>query len=267
VWAGLVAVPTALVVAMVGGLVVLLIGAAAGDDIADPGPASNLGATFVQDLGFIGVAFGLAYVAGRARPIDFGLRLPDFWPAVGWSLLAYVGVAIVGAAASAVFGVGEQEQDNVLESLGIDEGTAYVLLAAFVVTVLAPLAEEFLFRGFVFNALRGWGVVAAAVVSGVIFGGIHITNYFGEPFALAAASLVTLSSFGIILALLFWKTGSLLPCIVLHAINNSVAFGVMQDWTWEIPLLMLGSLSVIGLVLALVLQFWRPRSLAAAQRR
>lgn len=265
IWAGLIAVPTALVVAMVGGLIVLLIGAAFGDDIADPGPGSNLGATFVQDLGFIGVAFGLAYVAGRADRVDFGLRLPSkVWPAVGWSVLAYFSVAIIGAIASVVFGVGEQEQDNVLESLGIDTGTALVYVAAFVVCVLAPLAEEFLFRGFVFTALRSWGVPVAACISGLIFGGIHITNYLGEPVALAAASLVTLSSFGIILALLFWKTGSLIPCIVLHAINNSVAFGVMQEWTWQIPVLMAASLGICGLVIALAIRLWRPRLLVPA---
>ena len=259
VWAGLIAVPAALVVATVGGLVVMLIGAAAGDDISDPGPASNLGATFVQDIGFVAVAFALAFAAGRAAPEDFGLRLPRFWRALGWSLLAYVSLALIGAAAAAAFGVGEQEQDNILETLGIKTGSAYVYVAAVVVVVLAPVAEEFLFRGFVFTALRGLGVAVAALVSGLIFGSIHITNYLGEPADLAAASLVTLSAFGVILALLYWRTGSLLPAIAVHAINNSIAFGVMQDWTWQIAILLPASLAGCGLLVLALVRLW-PRS-------
>ena len=260
IWAGLIAVPTALVVAMVGGLVVLLIGAAFGDDIADPGPASNLGATFVQDVGFVAVALGLARLAGRAGPADFGLRGTRFWPALGWSALAYLTVAITGAVAAFAFGATDEDQPNLLETLGIEGSTAYIVVAAFVVTVLAPLAEEFLFRGFVFTALRGWGVAVAAAVSGLIFGGIHITNFLGEPFSLAGASIVTLSIFGVILALLYWRTGSLVPCIALHAVNNCIAFGVMQKWTWEIPLLLVGSLTVCGLVVLAAARFWRDPS-------
>ena len=259
IWAGLIAVPTALIVAMVGGLVVVLIAAAAGGEVDEPGPGANLGATVVQDIGFVAVALGLAVIAGRARPGDFGLRLPRLWPALGWSALAYVGVAVTGALAALAFSVTDQEQENVLEALGIAKGSGLVVLAAFVVCVLAPLAEEFLFRGFVFTALRGWGVAIAAIVSGLIFGGIHITNYLGEDWRLAAASIITLSTFGVILALLFWRTGSLLPCIGLHAVNNSIAFGVMQKWSWEIPVLIAGSLAVCGLVVALAVRVW-PRS-------
>ena len=259
IWAGLVAVPAALVVAMVGGLVVVLIAAAAGGEVDEPGPAANLGATFVQDVGFVGVALGLAVMAGRALPGDFGLRLPRFWPALGWSALAYFAVAITGALAALAFSVTDQKQENILEALGIAKGSGLVVVAAFVVCVLAPLAEEFLFRGFVFTALRGWGVAVAAIVSGMIFGGIHITNYLGQDWRLAAASLLTLSVFGVILALLFWRTGSLLPCIALHAVNNSIAFGVMQKWSWEIPLLIAGSLAVCGLAVAVAVRLW-PRS-------
>ena len=241
---GLVAVPAALMVAIVGGLVVSLIGVAAGDDVGDPGPASNLAATVVQDIGFVGTALLLARLVAPIRPGDFGLRLPRIGSAIGWGLLCYGAIALVGAGAAAVFDVGSDEQDNVLESLGIDEGSSYVVLAAVVVTVLAPLAEEVLFRGFVFTALRGrLGVLGAALLAGSIFGSLHITSYTDDPASLAFASILTLSFFGFALCLLYARTGSLVPCIALHAINNSIAFGVMQDWTWEIPLLIVASLT------------------------
>jgi membrane protease YdiL (CAAX protease family) len=262
-WMGFVAVPAALVAAMLGGLVVFLVSAVAGGDVENPGPGANLGATFVQDLVFVGTALGLAGLVGRPKPADFGLRMPRIWPALGWSALTYLAIALVGAIASAAFGVQERDQENVLVDLGIDEGTAWVFVAAFVVCVMAPVCEEVLFRGFVFPALKPrLGLIAAALVSGAIFGGIHITNYIGEPARLAAASIITLITLGTLFALLFWKTGSLLPCIGLHAINNSVAFGVMQDWSWQILALMAASLALCGLAVLALVRFWRVPALA-----
>lgn len=262
-WMGLIAIPAALILASIGGLVVFGIATAFGDSISDPGPAASLGATIVQDLVFVATALGLAAIVARPRPSDFGIRLPRFWPAVGWSLLAYLAIAIVGALASLAFGVGERDQDNILEDLGVEPGTAWVFVAAFVICVLAPLAEEFLFRGFVFPALKPrLGVIAAALLSGAIFGSIHITNYLEEPSRLAAASIITLITLGTLFALLFWKTGSLLPCIALHAINNSLAFGAMQGWDWQIAILLPASLAACGLAVFLAMRFWRVPALA-----
>jgi membrane protease YdiL (CAAX protease family) len=57
--------------------------------------------------------------------------------------------------------------------------------------------------------------IGAALVSGVVFGALH---------ALTGVSAVPpLIVFGLILALLYEKTGSIVPCILLHMLNNSVA--------------------------------------------
>jgi uncharacterized protein len=93
---------------------------------------------------------------------------------------------------------------------------------------MAPVGEEFLFRGYMFTALRHWGLWPAALISGGLFGLIHIGS---SP----VAYTVPLAIFGVGLALLYAWTGSLMPCIVLHAINNSIAFSVDQDWSWQIP--------------------------------
>jgi hypothetical protein len=258
---GPVAVVTALVVAMFGGLIVYAIAMPFGGSFEDPPAAANLVATLVQDAVFVGVA--IAFAAGVSRPYaaDFGLRPPAKpGPAIGWSALTYVAIGVVGVVASAAFGVGEdQQQENILDDLGVDPGSAMVYAWAAVVCVLAPLCEELLFRGFVFPAMRPrLGVFGAALASGAIFGAIHITNYAGEEANLAAASIVTLVFLGTAFALLYWKTGSLLPCIALHAVNNSVAFGLMQDWTWEIAVLLPLSLAACGLAVWAAMRFWRP---------
>ena len=59
--------------------------------------------------------------------------------------------------------------------------------------------------------------------------------------------LVPLAAFGFVLCLLYAKTRSLLPAISLHALNNSLALGVSIGWSWQIPLLMLGSNAVLAL--------------------
>ncbi len=100
------------------------------------------------------------------------------------------------------------------ESLGA-YATYFVL-----VCVLAPVAEEILFRGFLYPGLRrsfspGW----AALISALAFTGAHL------PTPSAAALLVI--ALGYALALLYENTRSLLPCMVVHALHNTLVFFTM----------------------------------------
>ena len=57
--------------------------------------------------------------------------------------------------------------------------------------------------------------------------------------------LVPLAIFGFVLCIVRWRTGSLLPCIALHAVNNALAFGITEDWTGgQVLLLVAGALAV-----------------------
>jgi membrane protease YdiL (CAAX protease family) len=127
---------------------------------------------------------------------------------------------------------------------------------ALLVCVAAPIAEELFFRGFCFTALRRRiGVAGGAIATGVIFGLIHAGSS-------DAVFLVPLAFFGIVLCLLYHRTGSLLPPIALHAVNNSLALGVSQSWAaYEVAALIAGSVAV---VIALVLPFTRTAQAAPA---
>lgn len=251
VWMGLAALPVAIVVASIAGLVVFGFAAAVGGEFDDAPPAANLTATLFQDAIFILTALVLARTVAFPRPQLFGLVRPRGWSTLGWSVLAYVSIAFAGAIIATIFGVGQEEQDEVLDSLGLDEGWGYVAAAAALVTIAAPLAEELLFRGFIFQAFRQRiGTIWGALASGALFGAIHITNYDGDNWQVVAASVLTLALLGTALALLTAKTGSLLPAIGLHAFNNSLAFGTMQDWDWQILPLALASVSIcLGLAM------------------
>jgi membrane protease YdiL (CAAX protease family) len=123
---------------------------------------------------------------------------------------------------------------------------------AFLVAVVAPIAEEFFFRGFFFGALRNWkGPWPAAIITGLVFGSIHVGSA-------EAAFLLPLAFFGFALCLLRERTGSLYPGIALHCMNNSLAFGVSQHWNWQILVLLVCALGLITLVALVGRARWTP---------
>lgn len=84
-------------------------------------------------------------------------------------------------------------------------------LMIFVAVVLAPFAEELLFRGFIFNALRQHlPFKLAALASGLIFGAAH-----GEP-----AGILPLAAAGVVLASVYARTGSLWSSTLAHGTFN-----------------------------------------------
>ena len=103
----------------------------------------------------------------------------------------------------------------------------YLGQALFIVgaAVLAPIGEEVLFRGYVFNAIRqsfqtrGWGIPLAYAVSALLFAGVHSFEVSQGLFGL----LVPLFFIGLLLAWAMHYTQSLIPGIIAHAINNGVA--------------------------------------------
>ena len=64
--------------------------------------------------------------------------------------------------------------------------------------------------------------------------------------------LVPLALFGFGLCLIYAWTRSLYPCIALHALNNALAFGSSEHWSWQIPVVVAGALVAIGCVLATI---------------
>jgi uncharacterized protein len=75
-----------------------------------------------------------------------------------------------------------------------------------------------------------------------VFGAIHVAS---AP----AVFLLPLGILGFMLCIVRWRTGSLLPCIALHAINNALAFGVTESWSAG-AILLLGAGAVAATMLA-----------------
>lgn len=119
---------------------------------------------------------------------------------------------------------------TIVEGLGVDvlvppelsesfekpEGMSRLALA-FVVVVMAPVAEETFFRGFVLQGLAHWaGPIGAAAGSSVLFALSHASIGMLIPVFLS----------GLILAWAFMKTRSLTPGIFAHSMQNSLAFAI-----------------------------------------
>jgi membrane protease YdiL (CAAX protease family) len=162
-------------------------------------------------LGFLLVPMALASMRGATsmREILARLGVRAFrLSALKWMAATVVAYLVFANLYSLLVVTPEQED--------IAKGFGAIPVQVLLIVVLAPISEEVCFRGMLFGGLREkMPRIAAALLSGVIFGGLH---------ALTGVSAVPpLIVFGFLLALLYEKTGSVVPAVVLHVLNNSVA--------------------------------------------
>ncbi|HVS28646.1 MAG TPA: type II CAAX endopeptidase family protein, partial [Solirubrobacteraceae bacterium] len=244
-WIGPLALLTGFGVTIMLGVVVGIAAAASGSKLSHLPAGVSIALTIAQDVALVGAALFFAQRVVRPRPWHFGLRPTRFWPAVGWLALGWLGFFVFSAIWAALLSSwGIHQHDKLPKELGANSSTAALVAVALIVLVIAPLAEEFFFRGFFFAALRSWkGFWPAALITGVVFGGIHVGS--APP-----AFLLPLAVFGFVLCAVYARTGSLYPCICLHALNNSIAFGVTQHYKAGVVIaLMGGSLAAVSAVM------------------
>ena len=186
----------------------------------------------MQDLAFVAAPLICAHWLTRAaRPWQFGLRRPG----VGWGAAAVMvlGLIIAFLLLNAVWSLlVNPGKEKLLEQLGTEESTLLLVLSAGLTCVVAPMCEEFLFRGYIFTALRRWGLLPAAILDGLIFGGVHASS---AP----ALDLLPLAALGFGLCLLYRYSGSVYPGMGAHSLNNCLAFASLAHWSW------LGGLALI----------------------
>lgn len=189
---------------------------------------------FAYQLGFSVVAMGISHLG---VPLDMvtmtSLAMVASTLMMSWHLVRFgyvdlagdrykevklpvLGVAIVFIfAAMYVFNLLIEQMDipNTLEEtfIGMSRNPFGVLSIA----LLAPILEELLFRGAIQGSIQASGKSPwiAIVISSLIFGVVHM-NPAQVPFAFLL---------GMMFGWLYYRTGSLLPGIIGHVLNNSVA--------------------------------------------
>lgn len=199
------------------GIVVLVVG------------ISEDGLDFVGAIAVIAfeVSFGLPvlWLASR-RQISLsaiGFRRPSQWRLIGIAVLGTYTILLAytsGIELLKKLGIdprGFEGSNNIPIDADQSTGPLIVLLLLFglAVVIVAPLAEELLFRALLFRALEGvWGKWAAITCSGVAFGVFHANLAVLIPFTLI----------GMLFAWSFKTSGSLWVAIIAHFIINSLSF-------------------------------------------
>ncbi len=206
---------------------VVVVELAGGDvDRIDESDAATIGFTLVLDAALIGCAvIVVRWLADRRpTPASFGLRMPAWGRAIGamaavyasfWAFAIVVGIAF-----------GEPDEQDIVTDLKAEDSVMILVAFGVMTCLVAPLAEEFFFRGFLFRVLHErLGAVIGVFATGVAFGLVHLPSgdWIGT---------IVLSLFGMALCVLFLRTSSLLPCIMLHALHNSISFGFTKELPW-----------------------------------
>lgn len=124
--------------------------------------------------------------------------------------------------------------------------------------------EEVIFRGLLFKAIAKDNIQSAIVISSVTFGIGHIINLFNGSGMDLVGNLCQIAfaiAVGFLLVTIFYRGGSLLPCILVHsAINMLGTFANDTSLTTEMHLLHLAALIVITVAYTLILTRTLPKS-------
>lgn len=226
------------------------VGTAFGSPAAHPTPAVNIISNYLFDAAFVGAALYFTVTGRWMGRRDFGYNRISWRLGAGALVLAGIAYYVVTVAYAAIFHL--HGTDRLPTDLGVKSSTWAAIFTALFVCAVAPMAEEFFFRGFLFGVLRRMRIklgrvelgpwVAAAFV-GLLFGLAHYDSAQPE-------FLIPLGFLGFVLCIVRWRTGSLYPGMALHAINNCIALGVNElGWNAaQILALTVGSLAVIALV-------------------
>ncbi len=123
------------------------------------------------------------------------------------------------------------------------QGADLILYAVYTL-ILAPIAEETAFRGAALSRLRNsFGGYGAALISAVLFAAYHMS----------LAQLPYTFVLGFVLALVAQRSGKLIYCILLHALNNLLTLAAaLSDAVSAITDIALPILGTAGIVMIIV---------------
>lgn len=123
--------------------------------------------------------------------------------------------------------------------------------------------EEVIFRGLLFKAIAKDNIKSAVIISSVTFGIGHIINLFngsGMDLVNNLCQIVFAVAVGFLLVTIFYRGGSLFPCIIVHStINTLGTFANDSGLTAELRLLQLAVLIVITVAYTLILTRTLPK--------
>jgi membrane protease YdiL (CAAX protease family) len=192
------------------------------------GPDGTFVILLVQNAIFMLVPALRIGVIRREPLAEIGFRAPNpgrlIMLGLGMGLVMYAG-SIALSLAFAQFGIQQNQAEQFRKQFSLAPGDTFGQALFFIGgALLAPIGEETLFRGYVFNAIRTtfsskpWGVALSYLASALVFAVIHISGVTEG----AVALIVPIFFIALVLAWGMHRTGSLVPGIVAHVFFNSV---------------------------------------------
>ncbi len=172
------------------------------------------------------ILLGLGLGPLLAQAIAEGLRIQEYW-----------------------FGSSGSEQ---LLAAGKEQIAKWKMLPWYLLipglSVVPGIVEEFFFRGCLFQALRKrFSVWSVILITAIIFGLFHLIT----AGSLGLSRLLPTTVMGIVLGFVCYRTGSVIPCMVLHSLHNMIAVSLVyfQDDLISAGWLSVDSESVPAIVL------------------
>jgi len=177
------------------------------------------------------LAAGLVLSIVRHRKLGLGSiglgrkpRWGDLWRALGGFAAFYAILIVVSILINAFLPSVSTNQQQNIGFTNITTGSDN-LLAFLALVILPPLGEEPLVRGYLYSGLRSrWRFWPAALLTSVLFGLAHLE--FGSGTSLVWAAGIDTFVLSMVLVYMRDKTGALYAGILIHMLNNLVAFGV-----------------------------------------
>ncbi len=199
--------------------------------IASPAPAGERaeinGAMFQAVITFwimvLLMAVGFLVYRGQNPVTLFGLRPENWRRCLGVGLAGIAGVfpAVLLMEKLLSERFPEAGGDRTVEFLQTTATSGDWLAVVLMAAVVAPLAEEIFFRGYLYGVLRRYGGRWSAIgVTALLFAAIH-----GN-----ATGFVPLALLGVVFALAYELTGSLWTNILMHAVFNGTTLAVLAFW-------------------------------------
>ena len=174
---------------------------------------------------FIGIPVSFALIRYRLGWSSLGFRALDrglWW----WPIVAAAAAHLAIVAYSLIL-VGIAGDDAVPKQEGIDQlfdNNAILPLVGLALVIMAPLAEEIFFRGFIFAGLiRYVGSFLAMAASGAIFALFHVTS------ADTIGLILPFSLVGMMFAWLYYRTGTIWTSIGAHMLFNAYSFVLLAS--------------------------------------
>lgn len=189
-----------------------------GGDTDDFALATTVAIQLCTAIGFVGVPILLALSQGGGGLRDalgrLGFKAFSIPKGAKWIALGTVTYIVFAYVYSVV--VGEPSQEDIAGDFGP------IPLQILMIAVIAPITEETCFRGMLFGGIRTrLPLPFAALAAGAVFGLLHYsTGWSAVPLLIV---------FGAILAVVYEKTDSIWPAIIMHAMNNGIALAVLNS--------------------------------------